>query len=205
MQMLDFIWLFLLSCVGAGVIIAALSVSIHGIYLLLTNPVRYFWRINNRLFGWDYIYWEDINCFPTKDPEWGICRVYTTPQGTCYYIKVDRLIYLNADSRVDWLTCSPEKYINQESMTDYITIEEFIRGVEELGLTCKRGALNLYIEDDERPIARVDVYQPLRVDTCYDSLNYKNPTHLALYKLVNRYTLTPLDKRKPERGSNENL
>lgn len=66
MQMLDFIWLFLLSCVGAGVIIAVLSVSIHGIYLLLTNPVRYFWRINNRLFGWDYIYWENIDCFLLK-------------------------------------------------------------------------------------------------------------------------------------------
>lgn len=113
MQMLDFIWLFLLSCVGAGVVIAVLSVSLRGIYLLLTNPVRYFWRINNRLFGWDYIYWENIDCFPTKDPEWGICRVYTTPQGTSYYIKIDKLIYLNTDSRVDWLTCSPEKYINQ--------------------------------------------------------------------------------------------
>lgn len=84
-------------------------------------------------------------------------------------------------------------------MTDYITIEEFMREIEELGLTYKRGAFNLYIEDNERPIARVHLYQPLQVDTCYDSLNYKNPTHLALYKLVNRYALTLLDKCKPEK------
>lgn len=84
-------------------------------------------------------------------------------------------------------------------MTDCITIEEFIHKIEELGLTYKRGAFNLYIEDNERPIARVHLYQPLQVDTCYDTLNYKNPTHLALYKLVNRYALTPLDKRKTEK------
>jgi len=84
-------------------------------------------------------------------------------------------------------------------MTDCITIEEFIHKIEELGLTYKRSAFNLYIEDNERPIARVHLYQPLQVDTCYDSLNYKNPTHLALYKLVNRYALTLLDKCKPEK------
>lgn len=84
-------------------------------------------------------------------------------------------------------------------MTDYITIEEFMREIEELGFTYKRGAFNLYIEDNERPIARVHLYQPLQVDTCYDSLNYKNPAHLALYELVNRYTRALLNKRKTEK------
>lgn len=84
-------------------------------------------------------------------------------------------------------------------MTDYITIEEFIHEIEELGLTYKRGVFDLYIEDNERPLARVHIYQPLLVDTYYGNLNYKNPTHLSLYKLVNRYALTPLDRRKPER------
>ena len=87
-------------------------------------------------------------------------------------------------------------------MTDYITTEELIQEVEKLGLGYERGAFNLYIEDNERPIARVHLYQPLQVDTCYDSLNYKNPTHLALYKLVNRYTLTLLNRREAETPTN---
>ena len=84
-------------------------------------------------------------------------------------------------------------------MTDYITTEEFIREVEKLGLTHKEGAFRLYIEDGDCTIANVDLYQPLQVDTCYDNLNYKNPAHLALYELVNRYTRTLLNKRQAER------
>lgn len=83
-------------------------------------------------------------------------------------------------------------------MTDYITIEELMREIEELGFTYERGAFRLYIyiEDNERPVASVNLYQPLQVDTCYDNLNYKNPTHLALYELVNRYTRALLNKCK---------
>ena len=84
-------------------------------------------------------------------------------------------------------------------MANYITIEEFMREIEELGFTYERGALNLYIEDNERPIARVHLHQPLQVDTCYDGLNYKNSAHLALYELVNRYTRALLNKRKTEK------
>ena len=86
-------------------------------------------------------------------------------------------------------------------MTDYITIEEFMREIEELGFIYKRGAFRLYIyiEGNGHPIASVSLYQPLRVDTCYDNLNYKNPAHLALYELVNRYTRALLNKRKTEK------
>ena len=80
-------------------------------------------------------------------------------------------------------------------MTDYITTEDFIREVEELGFRHKRGVFNLYIKDNGRPIAGVNLYQPLQLDTCYDNLNYKNPTHLSLYELINRYARTPLDER----------
>ena len=80
-------------------------------------------------------------------------------------------------------------------MTSYITTEDFIHEVEELGLRHKRGAFNLYIEDNGRPIAAVNLYQPLQLDTCYDNLNYKNPTHLSLYELISRYAHTPLDTR----------
>lgn len=81
-------------------------------------------------------------------------------------------------------------------MTDYITIEEFIDEVKRLGLTYRRGAFDLYIEDNDRPIASINLYQPLQADTRYDNLNHKNPTHLSLYQLIHRFALTPLDKRE---------
>lgn len=95
--------------------------------------------------------------------------------------------------------CIPKANKERNTMIDYITIEDFIHEIEELGLTYKRGAFNLYIEDNERPIARVHLYQPLQADTCYDNLNYKNPAHLALYELVNRYTRALLNKRETEK------
>ena len=94
---------------------------------------------------------------------------------------------------------TPKANKERNTMTDYITTEEFIHEVEELGFTHKRGAFNLYIEDNDCIIARVHLYQPLQVDTCYDNLNYKNPAHLALYELVNRYTRALLNKRKTEK------
>lgn len=84
-------------------------------------------------------------------------------------------------------------------MTDYITTEEFLREVEKLGFTHENLTFRLYIEDNGFPIANVSLYHPLQVDTCYDNLNYKNPTHLSLYKLINRYARTPLDKRETEK------
>ena len=84
-------------------------------------------------------------------------------------------------------------------MTDYITTEEFIREVEKLGFTYKKGAFRLYVEDNDCTIANVTLNQPLQIDTCYESLNYKNPAHSSLYELINRYALTPLDKRKTEK------
>lgn len=95
---------------------------------------------------------------------------------------------------------TPKANKERNTMTDYITTEEFIHEVEELGFTHKRGAFNLYIEDNDCLIAGVNLYQPLQVDTCYDNLNYKNPTHLSLYELINCYARTPLDKRKTENG-----
>lgn len=84
-------------------------------------------------------------------------------------------------------------------MTDYITTEELMRQVEKLGFTCRKGAFRLFVEDNNCIIANVSLNQPLQVDTCYDSLNHKNPTHVTLYELMNRYARTPLDKRKTEK------
>lgn len=72
-------------------------------------------------------------------------------------------------------------------MTDYITTEELMRQVEKLGFTCRNGAFRLFVEDNNCTIANVSLNQPLQVDTCYDSLNHKNPTHVTLYELMNRY------------------
>lgn len=81
-------------------------------------------------------------------------------------------------------------------MTDYITVEKFIDEVEKLGLTYRKGAFDLYIKDNDLSIASINLYQPLRVDTRYDTFNYKNPTHSSLYQLIHRFALTPLDKRE---------
>lgn len=84
-------------------------------------------------------------------------------------------------------------------MTDYITTEQFIREVEKLGFTHEEGAFCLYIEDNNYTIANISLNQPFQMDTCYESLNYKNPAHTSLYELMNRYARTPLDKRKAEK------
>ena len=100
-------------------------------------------------------------------------------------------------------------------MTDYITTKDFIREVEKLGFTHEEGAFCLYIEDNGCTIANVSLDQPFQMDTSYESLNYKNPTHISLYELIDRYARTPLDKRvankcrqsavnEYSRGENEN-
>ena len=43
-------------------------------------------------------------------------------------------------------------------MTDYITIEEFMREIEELGFTYERGAFNLYIKA-AKPIMMEGMYR----------------------------------------------
>lgn len=65
------------------------------------------YKILNKLFGWDYIYWQNT-CAQ------GIARVYKSPDGIVYYYryKTTKLIdKITNQKQVIWLTCKPEKYI----------------------------------------------------------------------------------------------
>lgn len=65
------------------------------------------YKILNKLFGWDYIYWE--NC-----ADQGTARVYKSPDGIIYYYRykstglIDKI---TSQKDVIWLTCKAEKYI----------------------------------------------------------------------------------------------
>ena len=66
------------------------------------------WRLFNYLFGWDYIYWNNgISS--------GIARIHKDFNGGAWYYlyKVITVIgrVRNANDVV-WLTCEPDKYIN---------------------------------------------------------------------------------------------
>ena len=64
------------------------------------------YKILNKIFGWDYIYWEN-------NADQGIARVYVAAGGTIYFFRykstnfIDRI---NKQTEVIWLTCLPSKY-----------------------------------------------------------------------------------------------
>lgn len=66
------------------------------------------WRLLNKLFGWDYIYWEDT-CAR------GVARVYKTSGNEPYYYKYKSITLIrkvdNGEVKI-WLTCEPSKYKN---------------------------------------------------------------------------------------------
>jgi len=64
------------------------------------------YKLLNKLFGWDYIYWQN-----TCDQ--GVSRVHKSPDGTVWYwqYKTTKLIKTIPDyHKVIWLTCDPSKY-----------------------------------------------------------------------------------------------
>ena len=64
------------------------------------------YKILNKIFGWDYIYWEN-----TADR--GIARVYVDAKGNAYYFryKIIKFIdHIRKPTDVIWLTCLPIKY-----------------------------------------------------------------------------------------------
>ena len=66
------------------------------------------WRIWNKLFGWDYIFWQNY-------VDRGIAKVYKDGKNNPYYFqyKLLNLIQpIRKESDVIWLTCKPNKYIN---------------------------------------------------------------------------------------------
>jgi len=64
------------------------------------------YKLKNRIFGWDYIYWEN-----TADQ--GVARVFTSKDGRVVYWQYPTVTILKEitfrDSVV-WLTCKPEKF-----------------------------------------------------------------------------------------------
>lgn len=62
------------------------------------------YRLLNKLFGWDYIYWSN-SC------DSGTARVFKSPEGSAYYWRYRFAAHkiLSRDS-VIWLTCHPAEY-----------------------------------------------------------------------------------------------
>ncbi len=70
------------------------------------------YKILHKVFGWDYIYWEN-------SADNGVARVHIINNGVFYwrYKNTQVLDEINDITQVLWLTCSPnkyEKYINKE-------------------------------------------------------------------------------------------
>lgn len=68
------------------------------------------WRLWNKLFGWDYIYWESStieHCITS--------RIRVTGDGIPYFtsFKYAGYLYKVKDHlhEILWLTCKPEKYL----------------------------------------------------------------------------------------------
>lgn len=68
------------------------------------------YKLWNRLFGWDYIYWQHgVNS--------GISRVFNDCNNKTIFYKyksigmIEEIIH---PDQVFWLTCAPEKYMKRE-------------------------------------------------------------------------------------------
>ena len=70
------------------------------------------YKILHRLFGWDYIYWEN-----TADQ--GIARVLIDGEGNPFYWRykvinlADSLVPDKTWAKIMWLTCPPSKYLKE--------------------------------------------------------------------------------------------
>lgn len=69
------------------------------------------YKILNKLFGWDYVYWKIA--WPCYN---GISRIHMDGEGQPYYEDYGTMErpYGNPKVKIIWLTCKPEKYINKE-------------------------------------------------------------------------------------------
>ena len=63
------------------------------------------YKILNKLFGWDYIYWEDTCCS-------GISKVIVLPDKSVHFKYYGYIVSVtDTEFIVKWLTCTPDKYI----------------------------------------------------------------------------------------------
>jgi len=64
------------------------------------------YKILNRLFGWDYVYWKNL-------VDQGVARVIVLPSGELAYWRYKNseiLDVIKSPDQVIWLTCTPDKY-----------------------------------------------------------------------------------------------
>lgn len=72
------------------------------------------WRLLNKIFGWDYIAWDN-------DLSQGIARIHRDKAGRIFYWKYKNINcaeYITSIDKTDvkmWLTCPPEKYLKRQS------------------------------------------------------------------------------------------
>jgi hypothetical protein len=68
------------------------------------------YKILNKLFGWDYVYYDDIHFSR------GIARIHKYPDNNVFFIipwPSEKMVKLpSQEYYTQFLTCKPEKYIN---------------------------------------------------------------------------------------------
>ena len=67
------------------------------------------YKFLNALFGWDYIYWENMASS-------GIARVQVSASGDIYYWRYKRtkvLDIITKSNQVFWLTCKSSRYLTE--------------------------------------------------------------------------------------------
>lgn len=68
------------------------------------------YKLLNKLFGWDYIHWEN-------NADRGVARVHQSPDGTVWYwrYKITKCLdVIPGTNKVVWLTCEPTKYCDDQ-------------------------------------------------------------------------------------------
>jgi hypothetical protein len=69
------------------------------------------YKILNKLFGWDYVFWRN-------SVDSGIARIRKAPDGKVWYWRywsIDLMDIVAEPKQVTWLTCLPEKYLTKET------------------------------------------------------------------------------------------
>lgn len=85
--------------------VTTMLVSLILVIMVLTILITSgFWRLKNKLFGWDYVYFDGNEI---------IRRVRKSPSGMVYHKKkYDNAIReITSERSVKWLTCKPIKYL----------------------------------------------------------------------------------------------
>ena len=70
-----------------------------------------FWKIKNKLFGWDYVLYHQ-NGYLFGRAFYKVVRIYKDKAGVAYIIPYDTVltVKLHLDN-ILWLTCAPDKYL----------------------------------------------------------------------------------------------